>query len=296
LQKVKDYLVRNEKYFSLEYLGGVFIHLLEAEKDKDIYGIIEKTIVNIAGHMVKVKRHSSFIGLIKEINLLLEKPGISDSQRQRITTVKASVLTPDIIGELIESLKQRIEGNRDYGKLVRLFIHIGREAVMPLLNICVNEENSGKDKFAVYALRWKIAKIIEKMDKQMLAEVLSETLACPQTPLKQIENAIDFVGLTKNELAVSGLRRFTKHPDSGLRKSLALNLGKIQSKESSALLETMLQDEDLNIRLCSVRALGHIGDAAIVNRLKMLTADKKLGREAKRSIEQIENKLAAKEG
>ncbi len=200
-------------------------------------------------------------GMLLRLDGLISEPHIDEeikSYFRRVTAYAGNSTIIQLLGELLDS-GQEIED-----KVVEEYVkHLDKNAIQPLMNILGELESIHARKVVIDALIF-----LGPKDIMSLAKGLNDQRWFV------VRNIIYIFRKIADKRAVEFLLRTVRHPDIRVRKEVIRALGELGGGGVFQTLRECLEDQDVQIRSASLRALGTVASEAAKRIIMDKIADK----------------------
>ncbi len=232
----------------------------ETEKVREeICGILESYMLNL----LSAGAYGSVAYLLGETEQLIERAtALAPAHKQRLLALPQSLSEPAVLSQLLEALDQS-ESIPPQAELDALFEELRGSVLGTVLGWLKQAQKP--------ELRTALERVAARMASSNSAEMM-KLIGSPD-PSVAIE-AMRRAGELKTAAAVAPLAKVLQQRNVELRQAAALTLSEIGSAGALRLLETALNDDDRDVRVAAVRALGLKGHRAALPRVEEVVQGK----------------------
>ncbi len=232
----------------------------ESEKVREeICGILESYMLNL----LAAGAYGSVAYLLAETDLLIKRAvALTPAHRSRLLALPTSLSDPSVLSQLLEALDQS-EVIPEQAELDALFDQLRGGVLGTVLGWLKQAQKP--------ELRTALERVAARMASSNSAEMMK--LIGSSDPSVAIE-AMRRAGELKTAAAVAPLSKVLHQKNIVLRQAAAQTLSEIGSPGAMRLLETALDDDDRDVRISAVRALGLRGHRAALPRVEAVVRGK----------------------
>lgn len=232
----------------------------ESEKVREeICGILESYMLNL----LAAGAYGSVAYLLAETDLLIKRVvALTPAHRSRLLALPTSLSDPSVLSQLLEALDQS-EVIPEQAELDALFDQLRGGVLGTVLGWLKQAQKP--------ELRTALERVAARMASSNSAEMMK--LIGSSDPSVAIE-AMRRAGELKTAAAVAPLSKVLHQKNIMLRQAAAQTLSEIGSPGAMRLLETALDDDDRDVRISAVRALGLRGHRAALPRVEAVVRGK----------------------
>jgi len=232
----------------------------ESEKVREeICGILESYMLNL----LAAGAYGSVAYLLAETEQLIRRAvSLTPAHQQRLFALPKSLSDPSVLSQLLEALDQSDEIPQQ-AELDALFDQLRGGVLGTVLGWLKQAQKP--------ELRTALERVAGRMASANSAEMMK--LIGSSDPSVAVE-AMRRAGELKTAAAVAPLAKVLQQPNVLLRQAAAQTLSEIGSPGALRLLETALNDDDRDVRISAVRALGVRGHRAALPRVEAVVRGK----------------------
>ena len=232
----------------------------ESEKVREeICAILESYMLNLLAGGA----YGSVAYLLAETEQLAKRAvALTPAHKQRLFALPTSLSDPSVLSQLLEALDQS-DVIPEQSELDALFEQLRGGVLGTVLGWLKQAQKP--------ELRTALERVAGRMASSNSAEMM-KLIGSPD-PSVAIE-AMRRAGELKTAAAVGPLAKVLKQPNVLLRQTAAQTLSEIGSPGALRLLETALNDDDRDVRISAVRALGIRGHRAALPRVEAVVRGK----------------------
>ncbi|MEP7086457.1 MAG: HEAT repeat domain-containing protein [Gemmatimonadota bacterium] len=232
----------------------------ESEKVREeICGILESYMLNL----LAAGAYGSVAYLLAETeHLVARSVGLTPGHRSRLFALPTSLSDPSVLSQLLEALDQS-EVIPAQEELDALFEQLRGGVLGTVLGWLKQAQKP--------ELRTALERVAGRMASANSAEMMK--LIGSADPSVAIE-AMRRAGELKTAAAVAPLAKVLQQPNALLRQAAAQTLSEIGSTGAMRLLETALNDDDRDVRIAAVKAIGIRGHRAALPRVEAVVQGK----------------------
>jgi HEAT repeat protein len=232
----------------------------ESEKVREeICGILESYMLNL----LAAGAYGSVAYLLAETEQLVKRSvGLTPAHRARLFALPTSLSDPLVLSQLLEALDQS-EAIPEQAELDALFEQLRGGVLGTVLGWLKQAQKP--------ELRTALERVAARMASANSSEMMK--LIGSSDPSVAIE-AMRRAGELKTAAAVAPLAKVLQQPNVLLRQAAAQTLAEIGSTGSMRLLETALNDDDRDVRIVAVKAIGVRGHRAALPRVEAVVRGK----------------------
>ncbi len=232
----------------------------ESEKVREeICGILESYMLNL----LAAGAYGSVAYLLAETELLIKRAvALAPAHRARLFALPTSLSDPSVLSQLLEALDQS-DVIPEQAELDALFEQLRGGVLGTVLGWLKQAQKP--------ELRTALERVAARMASSNSAEMMK--LIGSSDPSVAIE-AMRRAGELKTAAAVAPLSKVLHQKNVELRQAAAQTLSEIGSPGAMRLLETALDDDDRDVRISAVRALGLRGHRAALPRVEAVVRGK----------------------
>jgi len=232
----------------------------ESEKVREeICGILESYMLNL----LAAGAYGSVAYLLAETEQLVKRSvGLTPAHRSRLFALPTSLSDPSVLSQLLEALDQS-EAIPEQAELDALFEQLRGGVLGTVLGWLKQAQKP--------ELRTALERVAARMASANSSEMMK--LIGSSDPSVAIE-AMRRAGELKTAAAVAPLAKVLQQPNVLLRQTAAQTLAEIGSTGSMRLLETALNDDDRDVRIAAVKAIGVRGHRAALPRVEAVVRGK----------------------
>jgi HEAT repeat protein len=232
----------------------------ESEKVREeICGIFESYMLNL----LAAGAYGSVAYLLAETEQLVKRSvGLTSAHRSRLFALPTSLSDPSVLSQLLEALDQS-EAIPEQAELDALFEQLRGGVLGTVLGWLKQAQKP--------ELRTALERVAARMASSNSSEMMK--LIGSSDPSVAIE-AMRRAGELKTAAAVAPLAKVLQQPNVMLRQTAAQTLAEIGSTGSMRLLETALDDDDRDVRIVAVKAIGVRGHRAALPRVEAVVRGK----------------------
>ncbi len=172
----------------------------------------------------------------------------------------------------LENLRILFRESSDSADVKQYLLLLGKNLIPHMIQILGELENRKQ--------RRLLCEILAEIGKQDI-KIFSEAINASQWFL--VRNIVMILGMTKEPDALKYLEQGVRHPESRVRREAVKAITGIQSEETKKLFLMALNDEDLTVRITSLKALRRFKDPALFQALSKNVSREEL---KKRSFEE----------
>jgi len=214
----------------------------ESEKVREeICGILESYMLNL----LAAGAYGSVAYLLAETEQLVKRSvGLTSAHRSRLFALPTSLSDPSVLSQLLEALDQS-EAIPEQAELDALFEQLRGGVLGTVLG------------WLKQAQKPELRTALERVAARMASSNSSEMMKLIGSPDPSVAiEAMRRAGELKTAAAVAPLAKVLQQPNVLLRQTAAQTLAEIGSTGSMRLLETALNDDDRDVRIVAVKAIG----------------------------------------
>ena len=242
---------------------GILLDIFEVQESEkvreEICGILESYMLNLLAGGA----YGSVAYLLGETETVIGRAAaLTPAQKQRLRALPTSLSDPAVLSQLLEALDQS-DAIPEQGELDALFDQL-RGGVMGTVLGWLKQAQKPE-------LRTALERVAGRMASSNSAEMMK--LIGSSDPSVAIE-AMRRAGELKTAAAVAPLAKVLQQPNVELRQAAAQTLSEIGSPGALRLLETALNDDDRDVRIAAVKALGVRGHRAALPRVEAVVRGK----------------------
>lgn len=232
----------------------------ESEKVREeICGILESYMLNL----LAAGAYGSVAYLLAETELLIKRAvALTPAHRARLFALPTSLSDPSVLSQLLEALDQS-DVIPEQAELDALFEQLRGGVLGTVLGWLKQAQKP--------ELRTALERVAARMASSNSAEMMK--LIGSSDPSVAIE-AMRRAGELKTAAAVAPLSKVLHQKNVMLRQAAAQTLSEIGSPGAMRLLETALDDDDRDVRISALRALGLRGHRAALPRVEAVVRGK----------------------
>jgi HEAT repeats len=232
----------------------------ESEKVREeICGIFESYMLNL----LAAGAYGSVAYLLAETEQLVKRSvGLTSAHRSRLFALPTSLSDPSVLSQLLEALDQS-EAIPEQAELDALFEQLRGGVLGTVLG------------WLKQAQKPELRTALERVAARMASSNSSEMMKLIGSPDPSVAiEAMRRAGELKTAAAVAPLAKVLQQPNVLLRQTAAQTLAEIGSTGSMRLLETALDDDDRDVRIVAVKAMGVRGHRAALPRVEAVVRGK----------------------
>ena len=232
----------------------------ESEKVREeICGILESYMLNL----LAAGAYGSVAYLLAETEQLVKRSvGLTSAHRSRLFALPTSLSDPSVLSQLLEALDQS-EAIPEQAELDALFEQLRGGVLGTVLG------------WLKQAQKPELRTALERVAARMASSNSSEMMKLIGSPDPSVAiEAMRRAGELKTAAAVAPLAKVLQQPNVLLRQTAAQTLAEIGSTGSMRLLETALNDDDRDVRIVAVKAIGVRGHRAALPRVEAVVRGK----------------------
>ncbi len=232
----------------------------ESEKVREeICGIFESYMLNL----LAAGAYGSVAYLLAETEQLVKRSvGLTSAHRSRLFALPTSLSDPSVLSQLLEALDQS-EAIPEQAELDALFEQLRGGVLGTVLG------------WLKQAQKPELRTALERVAARMASSNSSEMMKLIGSPDPSVAiEAMRRAGELKTAAAVAPLAKVLQQPNVLLRQTAAQTLAEIGSTGSMRLLETALNDDDRDVRIVAVKAMGVRGHRAALPRVEAVVRGK----------------------
>ena len=232
----------------------------ESEKVREeICGIFESYMLNL----LAAGAYGSVAYLLAETEQLVKRSvGLTSAHRSRLFALPTSLSDPSVLSQLLEALDQS-EAIPEQAELDALFEQLRGGVLGTVLG------------WLKQAQKPELRTALERVAARMASSNSSEMMKLIGSPDPSVAiEAMRRAGELKAAAAVAPLAKVLQQPNVLLRQTAAQTLAEIGSTGSMRLLETALNDDDRDVRIVAVKAIGVRGHRAALPRVEAVVRGK----------------------
>ncbi len=232
----------------------------ESEKVREeICGILESYMLNL----LAAGAYGSVAYLLAETEQLVKRSvGLTSAHRSRLFALPTSLSDPSVLSQLLEALDQS-EAIPEQAELDALFEQLRGGVLGTVLG------------WLKQAQKPELRTALERVAARMASSNSSEMMKLIGSPDPSVAiEAMRRAGELKTAAAVAPLAKVLQQPNVLLRQTAAQTLAEIGSTGSMRLLETALDDDDRDVRIVAVKAIGVRGHRAALPRVEAVVRGK----------------------
>ncbi|MEO6210242.1 MAG: HEAT repeat domain-containing protein [Gemmatimonadaceae bacterium] len=232
----------------------------ESEKVREeICGILESYMLTL----LAAGAYGSVAYLLAETELLIKRAvALTPAHRSRLFALPTSLSDPSVLSQLLEALDQS-DVIPEQAELDALFEQLRGGVLGTVLGWLKQAQKP--------ELRTALERVAARMASSNSAEMMK--LIGSSDPSVAIE-AMRRAGELKTAAAVAPLSKVLQQKNVVLRQAAAQTLSEIGSPGAMRLLETALDDDDRDVRISALRALGLRGHRAALPRVEAVVRGK----------------------
>ena len=236
----------------LAWAADLFLEVLSSGRDTEAFPVIMASIGKILDLEIERKNVTAAIELLRgleQISPLYDEP----SHREILHGAFA-------LGGSLENLKTVFESSS--GEEIRKYLHfLGSDSVPNLIQLLGELEDRRQRKF--------LCEILAEKAQQSL-DTFGEALEDSRWYL--VRNLAMILGMAKDPSAVKHLEKTLRHHDLRVRRETVRALDAIRSVDTKKLFLSVLDDNDLAVRMISLKALRRFNDPDLFEALKKIAS------------------------
>jgi hypothetical protein len=232
----------------------------EGEKVREeICSILESYMLNLLAGGA----YGSVAYLLAETELLIGRAvALTPAHKQRLRALPTSLSDPAVLSQLLEALDQS-DAIPEQAELDALFEQLRGGVLGTVLGWLKQAQKP--------ELRTALERVAARMASVNSAEMMK---LIGSSDVSVAIEAMRRAGELKTAAAVAPLAKVLQQPNVELRQTAAQTLSEIGSPGALRLLETALNDDDRDVRIAAVRALGVRGHRAALPRVEAVVQGK----------------------
>ncbi len=244
LETVKDELSGIEERSLLSSAAELFFELLSYERDIEAF----PEIVHNLGKIMDIRMQKKDIqGAIEILEGLKNISVVYNAPEQ-------SELVSNVINKAgnLENLRILFRESSDSADIKQYLFLLGKNFIPHMIQILGEIEDRKQ--------RRLLCEILTEMSRQDI-DIFSE--AMKDTRWYLVRNIVMILGMTKQPAALKYLDEGLRHPELKVRREAVKALVGIQSEETKKLFLMAMNDDDLTVRITSLKALRRFKDPAL---------------------------------
>jgi HEAT repeat protein len=232
----------------LSWAADLFLEILSTDRDTEAFPMIVANIGKIMDLEIQQKNVTAAIELLKglkEISPLYDEPAYREVLKETVARAGSG-----------ENLKAVFEFSS--AEEIRKYLHfLGSESIPDLIQLLGELEDRKQ--------RRLLCEILAEQGKKKV-DILGEALDDARWYL--VRNLAMILGMTKEAAAVRYLEKPLRHHDTRVRREAVRALDAIRTGDTRKLFLSALDDNDLTVRVISLRALRRFRDPELFETLK----------------------------
>lgn len=242
---------------------GILLDIFEVQEGEkvreEICGILESYMLNLLAGGA----YGSVAYLLAETETVIGRAvALTAAHKQRLRALPTSLSDPSVLSQLLEALDQS-DAIPAQAELDALFEQLRGGVLGTVLGWLKQAQKP--------ELRTALERVANRMASSNSAEMMK--LIGSSDPSVAIE-AMRRAGELKTAAAVAPLSKVLQQPNVMLRQTAAQTLSEIGSAGALRLLETALNDDDRDVRIAAVKAIGVRGHRAALPRVEEVVRGK----------------------
>jgi len=258
-QQVEEEYTRDVRQAAL---NGLF-DLLEQQPDPavrlEILGILEMLFPNL----LNKGEFRTVATVMRETRLIATRaPELSDEQRRRLRDFEVQLSQPAIVVQLVQSLDEAaaLPGDEDVTEVLR---ELRPTALGPLIDAVPKVVNP--------SVRSLLEATVDRLATSHPTEAMR---LLREPPGESLPAVVALCGRLSLQQAVPGLGELLSHADAAVRLSTVHALEKIASPGALTHIDRAIEDDDRQVRLAAVRAVGGRGYKGALRRVEAVVMGK----------------------
>jgi len=258
-QQVEEEYTRDVRQAAL---NGLF-DLLEQQPDPavrlEILGILEMLFPNL----LNKGEFRTVATVMRETRLIATRaPELSDEQRRRLRDFEVQLSQPAIVIQLVQSLDEAaaLPGDEDVTEVLR---ELRPTALGPLIDAVPKVLNP--------PVRGLLEATVDRLATSHPTEAMR---LLREPPGESLPAVVALCGRLALQQAVPGLGELLSHRDAAVRLSTVHALEKIASPGALTHIDRAIEDDDRQVRLAAVRAVGGRGYKGALRRVEAVVMGK----------------------
>jgi HEAT repeat protein len=238
---------------------NVLFDLFELEGDGATRAEILDILDHLLPNLLNARDFRTAASVLREGKLLAARaPGLQPEHRARLDGLVAKLSEPAIVSQLIQSLDEApaLAGEAEVAEVLR---ELRASALEPVLGWIPS--------LAVPALR----AVLEGVADRLAASNTDEVIRILRSPDSEaLASVVTLCGRLALHQVVPGLAETVTHRDPVVRLATVQALAQLGTPSALALIDKAIDDDDRNVRLAAVRAVGGRGYKGALKRVEGL--------------------------
>ena len=259
VEQVQEEYRRDVRHVALSSL----FDLLETQTDGPIRLEILTVLDMLFPNLLNKGEFRTVAAVMRETRLISSRAtALNDEQRRRLQDFEAQLSQPSIVTQLVQSLDESaaLASDEDVTEVLR---ELRPTALGTLIDSVPRLSNA--------SVRTLLEATVDRLATNHPGEVMRLLRAPPGDSLPAVVGLCGRLGLQQ---AVPGLGELLAHAEPGVRLATVQALEKIATPGALTHLDRAIEDEDRNVRLIAVRAVGARGYKGALRRIETVVMGK----------------------